>query len=199
MSRRLTAIAFSSAMLLAFARVPSAEAQLLSSPPLAVPVTGTVAGGGNFVGTLSIQRFAVQGSATVAVAAIAGAIVSAPGVEARTGIRANIELPVTVNAIAPIAYRQRGPSPDAPRIVLAQCGGDVRIVVGGSAVNVMGVQVMLNPAMLDVGANSSGLIGSLLCQILSLLGSPTLLVSVLNQLLGQLVGLTGGLGGGLLL
>jgi hypothetical protein len=188
-------------MLLAFASVPAAEAQLLSSPPLAVPVTGTVAGGGNFVGTLSIRGFAVQGSATVAVAAIAGAIVSAPGVEARTGISSNVVLPVTVNAIAPIAYRQQGLSPDAPKVVLAQygCGGDVRIVVGGSAVNVMGVQVMLNPAMLDVGANSSGLIGSLLCQVLSLLGSPTLLVGVLNQLLGQLVGLTGGLGGGLLL
>lgn len=80
-----------------------------------------------------------------------------------------------------------------------QCGSDVHIQIGaGSLVNVMGAQVMLNPVMLDVGANSGGLIGGLLCQVLSLVGNPTMLVGVLNQLLGQLVGLAGGVGGGLL-
>jgi hypothetical protein len=35
----------------------------------------------------------------------------------------------------------------------------------------------------------------LVCQVLGLLGNPTKLLPVLNQLLGQLVGLAGGLGG----
>src|SRR6185295_6779280 len=104
MSARLTGIALTSFLLLAVATVSTAEAQLLGSRPLAVPITGSVAAGGNFVGTLSIQRFAVQGSTTVAVGAIAGAIVDAPaGVTATTGLRSSIALPVTVNGILPIA------------------------------------------------------------------------------------------------
>jgi len=199
MSARLTGIVFASVLLFAVGTVSTAEAQLLGSRPLAVPITGSVVGGGNFVGTLSISRFAVSGSTTVAVGAIAGAIVDSPaGVSAVTGMRANIVLPVTVNGIAPIAMRSR--AADAPRVVLAQCGSDVRIQVGaGTAVNVMGNQVMLNPAVLDVNAASGGLIGSLVCQVLGVLGNPTSVVGILNQLLPQLVGLIGGLGGGLLL
>jgi hypothetical protein len=184
--------------------VSTAEAQLLGgTKPLAVPITGSVSGGGTFVGTLSIQRFAVQGDATVAVAAIAGAVVDAPaGISGMTGMRANIMLPVTITATAPIAYRPRGstfgPQFASMRFASMQCGSDVHIQIGaGSAVNVMGVQVALNPTVLDVGANTGGLIGGLICQILGLVNSPTLLVGVLNQLLGQLVGLSG-LGGLLL-
>jgi hypothetical protein len=186
-------------LLLAAGNVSTAEAQLLGgSRPLAVPITGSVTGGGSFVGTLSIQRFAVDGSATVAVAAIAGAIVDAPaGVNAVTGMRANIVLPVTVTSALPLAaHRPRGPL-YGPKFVSMQCGSDVHIQIGGSTVNVMGVQVALNPAVVDVGANSGGLLGSLVCQIGGLLGNPTMLVGLLNQLLGQLVGLTG-LGGVLL-
>jgi hypothetical protein len=202
MSRQLMGITLSSAMVIAFGQASTAEAQLLgSSKPLALPVTGSVSGGGTFVGTLSIQRFAARGSATVAVAAIAGAIVDAP-VAGRTGLRATIELPVTVNSTLPIAaYRPRGPAFGAPRLVLArQTCSDAHIEIGGNAVvNIMDVQVTLNPAVVDVSAGTGGLIGSLVCQIGGLLGSPTLLASVLNQLLPQLVGLLGGLTGGLLL
>jgi hypothetical protein len=199
MLRRLSGIAVACTLVLAFG-VSTAEAQLLSSRPLAVPVTGSIAGGGSFVGTLSIQRFAAQGSATVAIAAIAGAIVNAPGLDGRTGIRANVALPVTVNAALPIAYQRPGDAFGARLVRASQtCGGGVNIQIGGAAVNVMGVQVMLNPAMVDVGADAGGLIGSLVCQVVGLLGNPTLLVGVLNQLLAQVVGLTGGIGGGLLL
>jgi hypothetical protein len=162
-------------------------------------VTGTVAGGGTFSGTLAIQSFAVQGGATVAVAAIAGAIVGAPGGIGQTGMRANIILPVTVSSALPISARRPAQGPYGARIVYAQCGSDVHIAIGaGSVVNVMGAQVALNPVMLDVGANTGSLVGSLVCQVLSLAGNPTMLVGVLNQLLGQLVGLAGGVGGGLL-
>ena len=106
---RLVTVAFTSALLLSSGHLSTAEAQLLgSNKPLAVPITGSVVGGGSFVGTLSIQRFAVQGSATVAVAMIAGTIVNVPGMEGATGgMRANISLPVTVNAAVPVAYRRR--------------------------------------------------------------------------------------------
>jgi hypothetical protein len=200
MSHRFVVVALASAALLALGNASTAEAQLLGSTPLAVPVTGSVTGGGNFVGTLSIQTFSVQGSTTVAVAAIAGAVVNAPaGIGALSGMRASIVLPVTVNTALPItAYRPRRGASDAPRIAFVQSCSDVHVQIGGSVVDVMGVQMMLNPVVLDVGANSGGLIGSLVCQVAASLGSPTLLVGVLNQLLGQLVGLGGGLGGGLL-
>ena len=200
MSTRFVAIALTGALLVAFGNASPADAQLLGgTKPLAVPVTGTVTGGGTFSGTLSIQSFAVQGGATVAVAAIAGAILGTPaGIGAQTGMRANVILPVAVSSALPITAR-RPAGPYGARLVFVQCGSDVHIQIGaGSLVNVMGAQVMLNPVMLDVGANSGGLIGSLLCQVLSLVGNPTMLVGVLNQLLGQLVGLAGGVGGGLL-
>jgi len=195
---RLIAIALTSAVLLTAGHVTPAAAQLLGgSKPLAVPITGSVVGGGSFVGTLSIQQFAVQGSTTVAVAMIAGTIVNVPGLEGATGMRANITLPVAVNAALPISYRNR--TLGAAGYVPVQCGGAVNMRIGaGSVVDVMGVQVVLNPAVIDVGANTGSLIGSLVCQVLGLVGSPTLLVGVLNQLLAQLVGLSG-LGGGLLL
>src|SRR6185503_7101863 len=73
MSLRFTASALASVLCLTFGNASTAHAQLLGgSRPLAVPVTGSVSGGGTFIGSLSIQRFAVQGSATVAVATIAG-------------------------------------------------------------------------------------------------------------------------------
>ena len=200
MSLRFTGIALASAIVIAFGNISTAEAQLLGSRPLSVPITGSVTGGGSFVGTLNIQRFAASGSATVAISAIAGAIVDAPGVGARTGVSANINLPVTVTAAVGAAFRPRGSASGGPGFLLAQCGGSVNVSIGGSTVDIMGVQVMLDPVVLDVGANSGGLVGSLVCQILGLLSNPTgSIAPLLNNLLLQLVPLLGGLGGGLLL
>ena len=128
MAPRLRTIALMTVVLIVAANISIAEAQLLSgTTPLPVPITGTVAGGGNFVGTLSIQRFAVQGTATVAVAAIAGSVVDAAGISIGSALRANISLPVTVNATAPIAYRPGG-SFGAPGFMLVrQCAGVAQI------------------------------------------------------------------------
>jgi hypothetical protein len=206
MSLRFTTIALASVLLLAAGSVSTVDAQLLGSRPLALPITGTVSGGANFVGTINIRNFAVQQGVTVAVAAISGAIVDASGVQARTGLRANAVFPVSVSAAAGVsgaAFRpfNRSRAFAAPGFVLASqaCGSAAHVEIGASNVNLMGVDVMMNPIVLDVGADSGGLIGSLVCQILGLLGNPTMVTSLLNQLLAQLVGLTGGLGGGLLL
>ena len=63
------------------------------------------------------------------------------------------------------AANRAGDARWTPRVVLVQCGSDVHVQIGGSIVDVMGAQVMLNPVVLDVGANSGGLIGSLVCQV----------------------------------
>jgi hypothetical protein len=199
MGPRLGTIALTTAVMIAVANISVAEAQLLGSRPLPVPITGSVVGGGTFVGTLNIQRFAVQGAATVAVATIAGALVDAGGASVGSAVRANIQVPVTVNVAAPIAYRPGGGA--SPGFMLVrQCGGAAQIQVGaGATIDLMGTQVTLNPAVIDVGSGVGGLLGGLVCQVLGLLGNPTMLVPVLNQLLAQLVGLVGGIGGGLLI
>jgi hypothetical protein len=203
MSVRFATIALAGVLLLASGSASTADAQLLGSSPLALPVTGSVSGGASFVGTINIRNFAVQQGVTVAVAAISGAIVDASGVQARTGLRATALLPVSVSAEAGVsgaAFRPSNRTFAAPGFVLAsQACGAAHVEIGASNVNLMGVTVMMNPVVLDVGADSGGLIGSLVCQILGLLGNPTMVTSLLNQLLAQLVGLTGGLGGGLLL
>jgi hypothetical protein len=123
------------------------------------------------------------------------------GVETRTGLRATAEFPVTISQAIGVAGRAvEGPG---IRLVRQTCGGAAHIQIGASFVDVAGVTVMTNPVAIDVGANSGGLLGSLVCQLLSLVGGvladPFSVVYLLNQLLGQLTGLTGGLIGGLLL
>jgi hypothetical protein len=108
-------------------------------------------------------------------------------------VRANVTLPVTVTAAVGTAYRPGGSAFDGQGFLLVSqaCGGALNVSIGGSAVNIMGVQVMLNPVVLDVGANSGGLIGSLVCQILGLLGGGASVAPLLNSLLMQLVPLLG--------
>jgi hypothetical protein len=172
---------------------------------LPLPITGSVSGGASFVGTVNIASFAVQQGVTVAIATVTGAVVDTNGVQARTGLQANVVFPVSVTAGAAIngaAFRpdSRNRAFRAPGFVLAsQACGSAHIELGASNVNLMGVTVMTNPVMLDVGAASGGLIGSLVCQILGLLGNPTMVTSLLNQLLAQLLPLVGGLTGGLLI
>lgn len=206
MSLRFTAFALAGAFVLVSGSVSTVDAQLLGSRPLALPITGSVSGGASFVGTVSISRFAVQQGATVAIAAITGVVVDASGAQARTGLRANIAFPVSVTAAADVsgvAFRpdNRNRAFAAPGFVLVSqaCSSAAHIEIGASAVNLMGVVVMTNPVVLDVGADSGGLIGSLVCQILGLVGNPTMVTGLLNQLLGQLLGVVGGLTGGLLI
>jgi hypothetical protein len=198
MSLRFTVIALAGVLLLAPGGVSTANAQLLGSRPLALPITGSVSGGATFTGTVNIRGFAVRQGATVAIAAITGAVVDAAGVQARTGMQASLVLPVEVSAGAgagSAAYRpfDRNGSLRAPGFVrVSQACGAAHIEIGATTVNVMGVAVTLNPAVIDVGADSGGTIGSLVCQILSLVGNPTMLVSLLNSLLPLLGGLLGG-------
>ena len=202
MSLRFTAIALAGVFLLASGSVSTVDAQLLGSRPLALPITGSVNGGASFVGTLNIQRFAVQGTATVAVAAVTGAVVDASGIQARTGMQTNVILPVTVNVapgIGGVAFRPYNRTRAPGFVLVSQTCGGAHIQIGATTVNLLGVAVALNSVGLDVGADSGGLIGSLVCQILSLLSNPTMLVGTLNQLLPLLGGLLGSVGGGGLL
>lgn len=104
-------------------------------------------------------------------------------------------MPVTVNAGAGVggaAFRPDNRNRAPGFMLVSQACGALHVEIGAANVNLMGVAVMTDPLVLDVGADSGGLIGSLVCQILGLLGNPTMLTGLLNSLLAQLGGLLGG-------
>jgi len=81
MSHRVAASALVIALSLAFASTSGAEDMRSSHlrGKLTVPVTGLIAGGGSFSGTLTIDRFAVRDGKPVAIGAISGSIKTSSG------------------------------------------------------------------------------------------------------------------------
>lgn len=198
MSLRFTACGLSTALLFCVIGAPDAEAQLRTSPArLVVPITGSVESGGSFTGSLSLQRFALREGRIVAVGAITG-VATTPD-STRSGLRATVELPVTVSEAgatgAAQVQKQRyaEPGSSGPRILLAQSCGVLNINIGGSTIDLLGLVVALDPVVLEVSGDSAGVLGNLVCQILALLNNVVGLVGLLNGLLGLLGGLTGGL------
>jgi hypothetical protein len=203
MAPRFLALALAASLLLPAWPTRTAEAQTEMTPAkLIVPITGSVAGGGTFVGTLSLQEFAVRGDQVVAVGMISGAVSGNPK-QRRTGLQGPVELPVTAGQAAdarPPIRNQRGTGlwPGGPMIrpVQQETCGVLHLETAGTTLNLLGLTVTLNPVVLDISGESGGVLGNLVCQILAVLNNVVNLVGLLNQLLGLLGGLTGGLPGG---
>jgi hypothetical protein len=204
MALRFLAVALATNLLLPAWPTRPAEAQTDITPAkLVVPITGSVARGGTFVGTLSLQEFAVRGDQLVAVGMISGAV-SGNRKQRRTGLQGPVELPVTLKQVgaegSPAIRNQRGTDRwlDRPIISYVQQQCEIlRIEIGGATLTLLGLTVALDPVVLDISGDSGGLLGNTVCQILGLLNSAVgLVVGLLNQLLGLLGGLTGGLAGG---
>jgi hypothetical protein len=201
MTQRLVAIALAAGLLLPAWVASPAEAQGRSSAAASLPITGSVAGGGSFVGTLGVQRFAARGDRIVAVGAISGVVTSAGG-QSRSGIKVPVELPVAVSQGPGGAaiQRQRGThlGPVAPLVQLVQdqsCGVLLVEIAGPTTIDLLGLMVTLDPVRLEIGGDSAGPLGNLVCQALDLVNNVVGLVGLLNQILGLLGGLTGGLAG----
>ena len=60
--------------------------------------------------------------------------------------------------------------------------------------NLLGLDVALNPVGLSITGRSGTPLGDLVCAVSNLLGNVAGLVNLLNSLLGSLTGLLGGLG-----
>ena len=190
---------------------------------VALPITGTVVNTtsgatiGQFNGSFTMNAFTRDSISNIISAngIIGGVITDPTGHVLASGIQ-SIALPVILSALSAVELKtplSAGPRviPAAfragtrPRVAPMQAGGCgvLQMTVGGAAaVNVMGFNVAVNPAIVNVSSSASGSVGGLVCQILGLVGGLLDPTSLLNSLLGSLTGLlrgtTGGLLGGLL-
>jgi hypothetical protein len=159
----------------AFAAQPAAGAG--QSPLRNIPVTGTIAGGGTFNGTLDIVSFAADSTGTglVATGLVSGVLHTAAGDQTVTKVLVDTPIPVSLGNTA-------GRAPAAPA---ATCS-ILNLTLGPLDLNLLGLVVHLNQVHLTIDANSGSgqLLGNLLCAIVHLLdGNP------LGDVLGQIVGL----------
>lgn len=166
---------------------------------LTLPLSGTVADGGFFSGTVTINRFARQGEQIVAIGIVRGTVVNSAGQVVRSGLD-TVVLPVQAG-LRPASFS--APRSQEPRLVpaalirtQASCG-ILHLDIGGIATNLLGVLVNLSPITLDLSGDSAGPLGALVCEILALLGTVADVVGLLNGLLGLLTGLLGGVVGGI--
>jgi hypothetical protein len=156
MSHRVAASALVIALSLVFASASSAETrgdhkdhQNHLTGKLTVPLTGSVDGGGSFAGTLTIQRFAVRHGAPVAIGAISGSLKTSS--ESQTVVHALLELPVKVGDATGFHLQRDTSDLDRPtiRFIQGTCG-IVRVAIGGTDVDLLGLMTHLDPVMLQL-------------------------------------------------
>jgi hypothetical protein len=174
---------------------------------LTVPIAGTSQGAA-LSGTFTINRFVMQNHELMAVGIVRGTLTGVSGQVLRTGM-ADLALPVTTmdrrtaSFTRPAAAPQLVPAvlrePAGGRFILAQAQscGVLHLDIGGNTIDLLGFTVSLTPITLDISGDSAGPLGSLVCQVIALLGTTADVVGLLNNLLGALTGLVGGLTGGL--
>jgi hypothetical protein len=163
--KKALCILLSVAMLATFG---AATAQAAPSG-ISIPVTGTPAGGGNFTGTLNLQKIAVANNALVAVGTLTGTVTNAAGAVVGSVV-SNVSIPL-----------------DPPT---ASCE-ILHLVLGPLDLNLLGLTVHLNQVVLDISAvpGAGNLLGNLLCAVANLLngGGPLgQIANLLNQILGIL-------------
>jgi hypothetical protein len=181
---------------------------------LTLPLAGTVAdigdglGAGKFSGTVTINRFARQSDGRIVAVGIArGSVTTLGGQVVKSGLD-TVVMPVRTG-LTPAGFSI--PRSSEPRLVpvsatqaaggrfvptQASCG-ILHLDIGGTAVNLLGLNVMLSPITLDISGDTAGPLGALVCEIVALLGTVADIVGLLNDLLGLLTGLLGGVVGGI--
>src|SRR5262245_58923572 len=138
---------------------------------LTARVTGTIASGGQLVGSLAIQRFATQGNQVVAVGTVTGTLTNAAGTVIGNVVR-TVALPINTAA--------------------TQATCDVlHLELGPLDLDLLGLVVHLDRVVLDIGAEpgAGNLLGNLLCSAANLLngnGALNSIVALLNRILAQL-------------
>ena len=174
-----------------------------------LPITGAVTGGGTFNGTVTINRFAIQNNALVAIGFVRGTITNAAGIVMNTGLR-NVTFPVSLaslpatTAAATVegtklmpALHSGGPGGLWMKVQATTSCGVLHLELGAVATNLLGATVNLSPVTLDLSGDSAGPLGGLVCQAIGLLNNVVNVVGLLNSILGSLTGLLGGVTGGL--
>jgi hypothetical protein len=160
MNGRLLTNAIAIASVLALGSVAATPA----AAAVSVPVVGSVDGGGSFVGTFTLQKFAVKDGALVAVGTVTGTLTDAVGTA--TGILKTVSMPATASASCEILHLELGPID----------------------LDLLGLKVHLDKVVLDISAEpgSGNLLGNLLCAVAGLLD-----LGGLSKLLNQILSLLG--------
>jgi hypothetical protein len=153
------------ALFVAFAPAGTAEAAPEDSPLTAIPVTGTLADGGDFTGTLTITEVAAEGGRLLGTGNLVGTADGTP-------------------------VSQSFETQDLGFFAPASCD-ILNLDLGPLHLDLLGLVVDLAPVHLDVtGLTGDGkLVGNLLCAITGLLDGPgggllATLLAQLNALLG---------------
>ena len=137
---------------------------------LTVPISGTVAGVSNFVGTFTIDKFVAQGGQLLAQGTLDGTLTNLATGETQQ-VTDTIQLPVTASGTCQILHLELGPLD----------------------LDLLGLMVHLDKVVLDITAQSGpgNLLGNLLCGIAGLLDQGNTPLNQLANLLNQLLALLG--------
>jgi hypothetical protein len=130
---------------------------------ISVPVTGS-GGGGTFAGTFRLQQFAPNQGQIVANGLISGMMTAANGTT--TSVAQTVSVPV------------QAPTPSCQL---------VHLDLGPLNLNVLAVQVSVNPIAVDIAPQlGSTALNSLLCSTAGVANNPTDFANTLNQILNSL-------------
>lgn len=200
-----------SAVLAVVSVIPTSAQGPKKTAAVTLPAAGTFAGGGEFAGTITINRFERRGNQIVAIGVVTGAL-SRDGLPLGSAVVGQVTWPVAVKAggqvLASGRIRESGaPTPiswsrDTPasfRMVTAQpevCQV-VDLALAPVSVDVLGVQIALSPITFNLSGVVGTPLGDLVCEASELIGNVAGIVNLLNSILGLLTGLLGGLTGGL--
>jgi hypothetical protein len=196
------------------ASAPPAFAKDSDTPrAVTLQVAGTSSGGGNFEGTITINRFEVDrsGKGIVAFGFVQG-VLRRGGLAVGTVLAGEVTWPVILRSGG--VRVARGGVAGAPQVRSVSLSTDAAmgagpipvqadvcqvldIVLGANTIDFMGIQIALGPAVLSLAGATGTPLGDLVCSVSRLIGNVAGLVDLVNSILGLLTGLLGGLTGGL--
>lgn len=196
------------------AAAPAGAQQTNVRAAVTLPVAGTFPRGGDFKGTISINRFERRSNEIVAVGFVAGTL--SRGSHVSTGVAGEITWPVRVSVGGVVAANTR--EAIHPRLVRAGWTADaapdasfrrvqdpqdpacpvVTVTIEPTTVDVGGVQVALSGTTIDLTGVPGTPLGDLVCEAEDLVSNIAALVNVLNNILFLLTLLLGGVTGGII-
>jgi hypothetical protein len=178
-----------------------------AQPAVTLQATGRFGTNGDFAGTVTINRFELQSDQIVAVGVVQGTLRRANRVIG-SALATEVVWPVKVRAGGVVvadgrtpgtpALRQVAWSPERSpqfRLIPIQAGcTPAQVNLGATTVNLLGLDVALDPVGLTVTGEAGTPVGDLVCAISNVVQNVAGLVNTLNALLGAVTGLLGGVG-----
>lgn len=163
--------------------VPAA-AQQTAQPAVTLQATGSFANNGSFAGTLTINRFEQRSGQIVAIGIVQGTLSRANRVIG-TALATEVTWPVRVSAggqlasatsaAGPQIIHVRWPAGDAVSVSRGSSPGagctPLQVNLGAANVNLLGLQVALDPVGLTLSGTAGSPLGDLVCAASDLLGN----------------------------